>query len=149
LFDVGTQKVHLFLLLGWIVHIFNYLFYHSITIGKVDYFFESLDDVEFISKDWLSHFISKLKDNPILSNFGAVGPLDITNKRLLISTLVSKVHFQIFGTLYPSLFRNCYSDDWLTYICLFYFNFLDQNFNSKFHEKNFTIQHQINTYGTR
>ena len=40
----------------------------------------------------------------------------MNNQRLLTQAMVSRTHIDIFGKLYPDVFRNWYSDDWLSMV---------------------------------
>jgi hypothetical protein len=65
--------------------------------------------------------VNSLSNNPLKKNFGVTGPLDINLKRhrditILTQSFVHRTHYEIFGFLYPWIFKNWYSDDWMTYI---------------------------------
>ena len=54
--------------------------------------------------------------NNVPHRLGVVGPMDIQNTKVLTQAMVSRTHFDIFQTLYPSTFKNWYSDDWLSLV---------------------------------
>eukprot|EP01080_Neovahlkampfia_damariscottae_P007801 gene7801-12275_t len=98
---------------GWTSFLWNAVFQHAIQDSN-DYFYQINDDVKFITPGWTEDFINKLKSNPKKSNLGVVGPTDIKMKRIFTQSFVHKTHHDIFGYFYPPVFRNWYSDDWIT-----------------------------------
>jgi hypothetical protein len=81
-----------------------------------DYFFQVNDDLTLETKGWLSRSVSILRSN---NDFGVVGPLDPHNGLgciVLTQSMVSKLHFRIFGTLYPVELRDWKTDRWLTHV---------------------------------
>lgn len=82
-----------------------------------DYFYQVNDDLNFITKGWLSKFVLSLKK---LNNVGVVGPSDVLhnfNCSLLTQSFVSKKHFKIFdGHFFPIQFKDWKSDRWMTFV---------------------------------
>jgi len=76
---------------------------------KPDYFFQLGDDIVFHESDWETKLIEYFEDK----NFGVFGPLDKTVPNILTCAIVPKIHFEMFGRLYPKIFKNWYSDNWL------------------------------------
>ena len=77
------------------------------------HFLQLNDDNRMLNECWASNLISVLDMD---DGFGVVGPRDINNQRLLTQAMVSRTHLNIFGKLYPDVFRNWYSDDWLSMV---------------------------------
>jgi hypothetical protein len=78
-----------------------------------DYFYQLNDDIKLLTKGWTEIFVNKLKSNPLLENFGMVGPLDTNNPRIFTQAFCHRTHYLIFGYFYPFVFKNWYSDDWV------------------------------------
>lgn len=74
-----------------------------------DYFLQMGDDNVIYTDGWDEIFIKDLKKNDGLGVTGFVSPF----KKMIITAFVSKKHYEIFGYLYPEVFKNFYSDDWL------------------------------------
>jgi hypothetical protein len=100
---------------GWVPFIWNALFQHAVDDGA-DYFYQCNDDVRFITQGWTNVLVKALVDSPAGKNVGVSGPVDTNNPRLLTQAFVHKTHYDIFGYLYPYVFRNWFSDDWLTQV---------------------------------
>eukprot|EP01080_Neovahlkampfia_damariscottae_P007945 gene7945-12412_t len=98
---------------GWTSFLWNAVFQHAMKDSN-DYFYQINDDLEFRSPGWTEEFINKLKSNPVKANLGVVGPRDDNNPRIFTQSFVHKTHHDIFGYYYPPVFRNWYSDDWIT-----------------------------------
>jgi hypothetical protein len=98
---------------GWVPFIWNVLFQHAVDDG-CEYFYQLNDDIKFKSSGWASAFVNTLKNSPVGTNVGATGPMDHGNVNILTQAFVHKTHYDIFGFLYPYVFRNWYSDDWIT-----------------------------------
>ena len=77
------------------------------------HFFQLNDDNRMLNECWASNLISVLDSD---GGFGVVGPRDVNNQRILTQSMVSRIHIDIFGKLYPDAFRNWYSDDWLSMV---------------------------------
>lgn len=102
-----------------------------------DYFYQLGDDVELLpvpspqeaisvdtcatmdgkSTYWDVCFVETLKSQ---RNIGVTGGMDINHSkihgsnRFLTQAMVGRPHYDIFGFLYPTEFRNWYSDNWLS-----------------------------------
>ncbi len=124
---------------GWVPFIWNALFQHAMDDG-CDYFYQLNDDIRFITPGWTSAFVEGLKKSSIGENVGVIGPLDNGNGWLLTQSFVHRSHHAIFGYLYPYVFRNWYSDDWLTKVY--------QDIGGMIHAKNYQV-HNVQSFGTR
>ena len=78
------------------------------------YFFQLNDDSRILTRCWATMLAATLATDERQPNFGVVGPRDMNNDKLLTHAMVHRTHMDIFGKLYPDVFRNWYSDDWLT-----------------------------------
>ncbi|KAL7564643.1 hypothetical protein ACA910_009331 [Epithemia clementina (nom. ined.)] len=81
-----------------------------------DYFYQLNDDAKFLSNNWAPLLIAPLEQNPIRAGLGVSGPKDPIHYRLFTQALVSRLHLEIFNSFYPPVFKNWYSDDWLTQV---------------------------------
>lgn len=79
-----------------------------------DYVYQLNDDTILVSKDWLDILVGSLLTSPLAPNLGVAGPLDTTNERILTHAFVHRTHIDIFDTMFPSAFRNWWSDDWIS-----------------------------------
>jgi len=93
------------------VLIWNHLFKQAYQ-DQCDYFYQLGDDIEFINKYWLEHFIHRLKTNSI-PDFGAVGPVEVDNLAIITQSFVSRTHYDIFGYYFPPTFKNWFCDNWI------------------------------------
>lgn len=95
--------------------VWNALFARAYEEGA-DYFYQLGDDVALLTTGWAEAFTDALAGNPTAAGLGVVGPVDTNRPEfpILTQALVSRLHLEIFGTLYPSAFRNWFSDNWLT-----------------------------------
>jgi hypothetical protein len=91
----------------------NELFARAHASGA-DFFYQMGDDVRLVSAGWAEAFVATLRANPRLSGFGVVGPLETVARTILTQAFVSRLHWDVFGTLYPPAFKNWWSDDWIT-----------------------------------
>jgi hypothetical protein len=94
------------------VWVWNALFRQAFADG-CDFFYQVGDDVVLETPGWARDFAAALLLNPLAPGLGVTGPRD-GNKPRLTQSFVSRAHMQIFGTYFPSVFRNWWSDDWLT-----------------------------------
>lgn len=105
--------------------IWNNLYKLAYTKG-CNYFYQLGDDILFITSGWTEVFIEALKKSPVGEDIGVVGPLDINLKRkvaiILTQAFVSRRHYEIFGYLYPEVFKNWFSDDWITEVYQKYYS---------------------------
>ena len=88
-----------------------------------DYFYQCGDDIEFLTDNWTTLSINKLKEN---NDIGITGPLDLQrllsgknshpgNPRFLqTQAFFSRKHKEIHGFLFPKEIINWYCDDWIT-----------------------------------
>jgi hypothetical protein len=95
--------------------VWNALFARAFGEGA-DYFFQTGDDVQLVTGGWVDAFIAALAGDAIHRGLGVAGPVDLERRDfpILTQAFVSRVHMEIFGTLYPPAFRNWFSDNWLT-----------------------------------
>ncbi|KAL0483262.1 coatomer subunit beta [Acrasis kona] len=100
---------------GWVPFLWNVAFQHSIDDGA-DYFYQLNDDIRIETAGWTKVFVDAMRANKFMSDFGCTGPVDTNNAVLLTQAFVSRTHYDIFGFLYPYVFKNWFSDDWITEI---------------------------------
>ena len=65
--------------------------------GAIDYFYQTNDDIEFLTACWAEDFITALENSNVAPNFGLVGPLDSNNERILTQSFVHRTHLEVFG----------------------------------------------------
>ncbi len=126
---------------GWVPFIWNVLFQRAMDDGA-DYFYQTNDDNRFITPGWSTKFIEVLRASPMYPNMGVTGPVDLRNKRIFTQAFVHRTHYQIFGYMFPPVFKNWFSDNWITYV---------YEFSPVFGTFRNTEMHAANkqTYGTR
>ncbi|KAL9642096.1 hypothetical protein ABK040_007102 [Willaertia magna] len=124
---------------GWVPMLWNAVFQHSIDDGA-DYFYQLNDDVSFKTKDWTRILINRLVNNPLRSNLGVTGPTDEGNRSIFTQAFVHRTHNEIFGYFYPYVFKNWYSDDWISLVY--------RDHNSYFKDTTVMV-HNSQTFGTR
>ena len=94
--------------------------YKQAYMDGCDYFYQLGDDILFISNGWTDIFIDALKNSSVGTDIGVVGGWDINICKglpiRLTQAFVSRKHYEIFGYLYPEVFKNWFSDDWITYV---------------------------------
>jgi hypothetical protein len=94
-----------------VTFIWNALFSLAISDG-VDYFYQLNDDVRFVSIGWLGSLVMHLKRQ---AGFGLAGPFDPAfDCKIMTQTMVSPIHFNIFGWFFPPDFRNWQCDTWIS-----------------------------------
>ncbi len=79
-----------------------------------DYFYQVNDDTILLTPDWATSFVKVLSENPYIPNFGVTGPKDTNNDLIFTHAFVHRLHIEIFGHLFPTSFKNWWSDDWIT-----------------------------------
>lgn len=96
-----------------VVHLWNKLYEIAYKDG-CEYFYQLGDDILFESTPWAKLFINKLHDE--FEDIGVVGPQDRieVHRRLMTQSFVSRKHYEIFGYYYPEVFKNWFSDNWIT-----------------------------------
>lgn len=95
--------------------LWSMLYTKAISDGA-DFFFQVNDDLTVETAGWLDHYSRLLDSN---NGFGVAGPYDPHNSincAVLTQAMVSKVHFSIFGTLYPVEMKDWKTDRWLTHV---------------------------------
>lgn len=95
--------------------LWSMLFVKAMQDGA-DYFYQVNDDLTLVTPNWLTNFTSILDSN---NGFGVVGPWDEFNElkcQVLTMSMVSRVHYDIFGTYYPVEMRDWKTDRWLTWV---------------------------------
>ena len=110
---------------GWVTHMWNRAFKQAYDDG-CDYFFQSGDDIKFLTKGWVEVSIKLLKEN---DNLGMTGPLDIGrikfgseeskpggSRFIQTQSFVSRKHYELFGYYFPPEIKNWFCDDWITKI---------------------------------
>ena len=86
----------------------------AVKKDKHDYVYQLNDDTILVSKDWADDMIDALRSSPLMPNLGVAGPLDTNNQRILTHAFVHKTHVEIFDAMFPSAFKNWWSDDWIS-----------------------------------
>jgi hypothetical protein len=79
-----------------------------------DYFYQVNDDTQIISPNWAPKLVEILATNPLVANFGVTGPLDSHNEKIFTHAFVHRTHIEIFGHMFPTYFKNWWSDDWIS-----------------------------------
>ncbi|KAG2383543.1 hypothetical protein C9374_004214 [Naegleria lovaniensis] len=125
---------------GWVPMLWNTVFQHSIDDGA-DYFYQLNDDVKFITPGWTGILIERLENNPFRKNFGVTGPTDEGNRSIFTQAFVHRTHHHIFGYFYPYVFKNWYSDDWISLVY--------RDSNSYFKDPHKPMVRNQQTFGTR
>jgi len=125
---------------GWVPMLWNTVFQHAIDDGA-DYFYQLNDDVGFISPGWTQMLIDRLVNNPRRKNFGVTGPTDEGNRSIFTQAFVHRTHHQIFGFFYPYIFKNWYSDDWVSLVY--------RDTDSYFKDPHQPLVRNQQTFGTR
>lgn len=92
--------------------VWNALFARAHARG-CELFYQLGDDVVLETPGWTPAFAAALAANPACPGLGVTGPVDDNNARLLTQSFVSRLHMEVFGSYYPPLFRNWWSDNWL------------------------------------
>lgn len=86
----------------------------SAYADSYDYFYQVNDDTQIVSPNWAPHLVSNLASNPLVANFGVTGPLDSNNQKIFTHSFVHRTHIEIFGHMFPTNFKNWWSDDWIS-----------------------------------
>ena len=95
--------------------LWSMLFARAIRDGA-DYFFQVNDDLTLETPGWLTRYTGDLDLN---GGFGVAGPYDPFNNincEILTQAMVSRKHWDIFGTLYPVALKDWKTDRWLTHV---------------------------------
>lgn len=79
-----------------------------------DYFYQVNDDTMIVSPNWAPRLVQNLAANQLVPNFGVTGPTDSNNEKIFTHSFVHRTHFDIFGHLFPTSFKNWWSDDWIS-----------------------------------
>lgn len=80
----------------------------------MDYLVRVNDDTKFVSENWASLAIAKLKEY-VPQNIGVVGPTcNEGNIHILTHDMVHRTHLDIFSFYYPPYLENWWADDWIT-----------------------------------
>jgi hypothetical protein len=95
------------------VAVWNRLFRAAYADG-CDFFYQLGDDVRLDTAGWARDLPAALQLNPVFPGLGVAGPADPQHAKLLTQSFVSRIHMDLFGTYYPPVFRNWWSDDWMT-----------------------------------
>lgn len=114
-YPVSLQTIRSVQTFGWTTYLWNVAFRFALDEG-FDYFYQVNDDLKFLTPGWTDVLVNRLRDNPVRSNFGATGPIDTNHGKIFTQSFVHRTHFDIFGYYYPPIFRNWFSDDWITHV---------------------------------
>jgi hypothetical protein len=115
--DLGIPAVQVnFVRLGMskaVTYIWNVLFGIAISDG-CDYFYQVNDDLRFSSFGWMHTFASQLDRQ---RGFGVVGPNDpVFDCKIMTMSMVTRLHWDIFGWYFPPEFRNWQCDTWISLV---------------------------------
>lgn len=97
--------------------VWNGLFRHALEEDVADYFLALHDDTEFYPSSgryWSDVMTESLMKNAIQPNFGVSAPLDMRNPKGVTHALVHRVHYEIFGNLFPPDLGNGEHDVWMS-----------------------------------
>ena len=83
-------------------------------VDNFDYFYQVNDDTSIVTPNWPPKLITALAANPSIPNFGVTGPTDTNNDKIFTHSFVHRTHIEVFGHMFPTSFKNWYSDDWIT-----------------------------------
>ena len=78
-----------------------------------EYLYQANDDLKIITKNWTLSFVEQLENNRLASNFGIVFPKDLNNPITSTQSFVHRTHLDLFGTFYPFVYKNWFSDNWI------------------------------------
>jgi len=108
---------------GHVTKMWNKLYKQAYEDG-CDYFYQCGDDIEFLTKGWVTTSINGLLK---YNNKGLTGPLDkprmeVGGKNSMpggirfiqTQSFVSRNHYETFGYFFPEEIKNWYCDDWIT-----------------------------------
>ena len=96
---------------GHLTRMWNVLFQKAYNNGN-DYFYQSGDDIDFRTQNWINDSINALMNN---NNIGVSGPNNVgVNNTTLTQAMVSRKHMEIFGYFFPSSIINWYCDNWIS-----------------------------------
>lgn len=91
--------------------VWNEMFRRAYDDG-CDYFLQTGDDVILGKGGWDRVFIQTLKSH---KDIGITGGFSL-NSAIITQVFLSRKHMDIFGYLYPKVFKNWYSDDWINQV---------------------------------
>lgn len=96
---------------GHLTRMWNVLFQKAYDNGN-EYFYQSGDDIDFKTQNWINDSINALIKN---NNIGVSGPnnVGVTNTTLT-QAMVSRKHMDIFGYFFPPSIINWYCDNWIS-----------------------------------
>jgi hypothetical protein len=83
-------------------------------VDNFDYFYQVNDDTSIVTPNWPPKLVAALAANPSIPNFGVTGPTDTNNDKIFTHSFVHRTHIEVFGHMFPTSFKNWYSDDWIT-----------------------------------
>jgi hypothetical protein len=83
-------------------------------MDSYDYFYQVNDDTQIVTPNWPVKLIDTLANNPTIPNFGVTGPIDTNNDKIFTHAFVHRTHIEVFGHMFPTSFRNWWSDDWIS-----------------------------------
>eukprot|EP00750_Incisomonas_marina_P013219 INCI17256.4.p1 GENE.INCI17256.4~~INCI17256.4.p1 ORF type:complete len:536 (+),score=71.19 INCI17256.4:739-2346(+) len=93
--------------------IWNHLAWKAVDEGA-DFLYQTNDDMEFQTACWANEFVASLQSRFPVVNLGVAAPEDAGNKRVVTQSFVHRTHVEIFGVYYHPVFKNWFSDDWIT-----------------------------------
>ena len=70
----------------------------------------------YTTSGWSGKLVGALKSNAFLPNFGAAGPLDASNTRILTHSFAHRTHMVIHGHWFAREFRSWFSDDFFSLV---------------------------------
>ncbi len=103
-------------------------------VDSFDYFYQVNDDTLIETPNWPPKLIEALAANPKIPNFGVTGPLDTNNDKIFTHSFVHRTHIEVFGHMFPTSFKNWWSDDWISTV---------YGSEHTFHLSDVTIKHNV------
>jgi hypothetical protein len=90
----------------------NYVAQRGYEAGA-DYFYRINDDSELLGNNWSRVFVDVLETMQPIPGLGVVAPYDPVHKgEAFTHSMVGRLHFEVFGSLFPFVTKNQYSDTW-------------------------------------
>lgn len=79
------------------------------------------DDTEFFPPTkggayWADQMVGSLKTNPLMPNLGVAGPLDSNRPHVVSHPLLHRLHWEVFGKLFPETLPPSSAMDWVSVV---------------------------------
>lgn len=119
-----------------------------------DYFYQFSDDTKFLSNGWTGALVNCLENQ---HGFGTAGMTDVHNCCTITLSFSGRKHIELFGSYWPTIFKNWWSDDWARKSFLFFqpdelvtnFFFLEHVYKKYFCRVPNHAMENIQNYGQR